>query len=240
MRLTVVGCSPAWPNPGGAHSGYLLEEDGRRLLLDCGPGVLPRLLEHERWPTIDAIVLSHLHLDHWGDLVPWAFGVRYGTGADAKPPQLWVPSGESELLRDFVARIGSGEAFDEAFDVHEYPERDAFDVVGFALTPRLVPHYDARSFALRIESRGRTLGYSSDGGPSDALVETARDADLFLCEATLDDDGEPEPRGHLTLAEAQDAHERAGARRFVVIHRPFQLETPASVELAHDGLVVDV
>ena len=54
MRLTVIGCSPAWPNPGGACSGYLVEG---RLLLDCGPGVLSRLRENGNgWPEVDAIV----------------------------------------------------------------------------------------------------------------------------------------------------------------------------------------
>ncbi|MEX0673209.1 MAG: MBL fold metallo-hydrolase, partial [Gaiellaceae bacterium] len=70
VKLTVVGCSPAWPNPGGAQSGYLLD-GSKRLLLDCGPGVLARLREEEGWPRIDAIAITHFHLDHWGDLVPW-------------------------------------------------------------------------------------------------------------------------------------------------------------------------
>src|SRR3954452_24581425 len=69
VNLTVVGCSPAWPNPGRAHSGYLLEHEGRRLLVDCGPGVLARLREHEPWPSVDAIAITHTHLDHCGDLV---------------------------------------------------------------------------------------------------------------------------------------------------------------------------
>ena len=55
MQLTVIGCSPAWPNAGGAQSGYLVEGEGR-LLLDCGPGVLARLREHDgSWPRIDAL-----------------------------------------------------------------------------------------------------------------------------------------------------------------------------------------
>ena len=81
MRLTVIGSSPAWPNPGGAHSGYLIE-DSKRLLLDCGPGVLPRLREMEGWPQLDAVAITHWHLDHWGDLVPWVWGSLYGLGHD--------------------------------------------------------------------------------------------------------------------------------------------------------------
>ncbi len=79
VKLTVVGCSPAWPNPGGAQSGYLLEGPGR-LLLDCGPGVLAKLREREAWPHVDAIAITHWHLDHWGDLVPWVWGSTLGPG----------------------------------------------------------------------------------------------------------------------------------------------------------------
>src|ERR1041385_239706 len=57
VKLTVVGCSPAWPNPGGAQSGYLVECGGGRLLLDCGPGVLPNLRMREDWPRVDAIAI---------------------------------------------------------------------------------------------------------------------------------------------------------------------------------------
>jgi GNAT superfamily N-acetyltransferase len=92
VKLTIVGCSPAWPNPGGAQSGYLLEGDGR-LLLDCGPGVLARLRESAHWPSVDAIAITHFHLDHWGDLVPWVWGNMFGPGAEAARPALWLPPG---------------------------------------------------------------------------------------------------------------------------------------------------
>ena len=77
VQLDVIGSSPAWPNPGGACSGYLVEG---RLLLDCGPGVLAKLREREPWPTVDAIAITHLHLDHWGDLIPWVWGSLFGPG----------------------------------------------------------------------------------------------------------------------------------------------------------------
>src|SRR3954465_8887707 len=84
VKLTVVGCSPAWPNPGGAQSGYLVDD---RLLLDCGPGVLARLRRlHDGWPRLDAIVISHWHLDHWGDIVPWVWGTLAGFAHDGAKP----------------------------------------------------------------------------------------------------------------------------------------------------------
>src|SRR6476660_10440178 len=118
MKLTVVGCSPAWPNPGGAQSGYLVETSGR-LLLDCGPGVLARLREQEGWPHVDAIVITHFHLDHWGDLVPWTFGSMFGPGRELPAPQLWLPPGGRTQLGEFGERLGFAGMFD-AFELREY------------------------------------------------------------------------------------------------------------------------
>src|ERR671932_1662251 len=105
VRLTIVGCSPAWPNPGGAQSGYLVEARGR-LLLDCGPGVLARLREREGWPRVDAIAITHFHLDHWGDLVPWVWGAMYGPGRGDDParPDVFVPPDGIRRLQDFGER----------------------------------------------------------------------------------------------------------------------------------------
>jgi ribonuclease BN (tRNA processing enzyme) len=233
VRLTVVGCSPAWPNPGSAHSGYLVEHDGRRLLVDCGPGVLARLRAEEGWPRIDAIVISHFHLDHSGDLVPWLWGHLMGPAVGTRGPDLWLPPEGHGWFESFAPQ------FDDAFTVAEYAERAAFDAAGFTVTPFRVPHFTQPTWALRIEAGGVVLAYSADSGPSPALEDAARDADLFLCEATLDGpDGEP--RGHLRAEEAIAAAEAAGAKRLVLVHRPAELGAPDGVEVAHDGLVLDI
>src|SRR5438128_8756644 len=112
VKLTVVGCSPAWPNPGGAQSGYLVTTDEGRLLLDCGPGVLPRLRQAEGWPRIDAIAITHFHLDHWGDLVPWVWGTMFRFGDDGPRPALWVPPGGRARLAEFGARLGTETMFE--------------------------------------------------------------------------------------------------------------------------------
>src|ERR671929_1611259 len=140
VRLTVVGCSPAWPNPGGAQSGYLVETDGRRLLLDCGPGVLPRLRRQEPWPRLDAIVITHFHLDHWGDIVPWAFGGLFGAGRELEPPELWLPHGGRETLHGLDPVLYAN-AILELFEVHEYGEGTPFAAAGFELVAYRMLHY---------------------------------------------------------------------------------------------------
>jgi ribonuclease BN (tRNA processing enzyme) len=241
MKLTVVGCSPAWPNPGGAQSGYLVEGSGR-LLLDCGPGVLSKLRLQEGWPRIDSIVISHWHLDHWGDLVPWVWGSMFGLGRDAAKPQLWLPPDGSDLLRTFGERMGTPTMFWNAFEIEEYVEAQSFDTAaGLTITPIRVPHYTLQTFAFRVADGDTTLAYSGDSAPSDALAEVARNADLFVCEATLvDDASDGQPRGHLSADEAVAAFTASGARRLLITHRPEELGLPPELERAQDGLELDL
>jgi ribonuclease BN (tRNA processing enzyme) len=236
VRLTVIGSSPAWPNPGGACSGYLV--DGR-LLLDCGPGVLAKLREREPWPTVAAIAITHLHLDHWGDLVPWVWGSLFGPGEPAPKPELWLPPGSREQLRPVLALLGSEDMLDRAFAVSEYEARVPFVAGGLEVTAVPVDHYDIPAFGFRVKG-DRILAYSGDSGPSAALAELARDADLLLTEATLDNGGYDGPeRGHLSPDEASAAATDARALRVVLTHRPVEREAPPGAELAHDGLELE-
>ncbi len=229
MKLTIVGCSPAWPNPGRAHSGYLLEHDSRRLLVDCGPGVLARLREAAHWPEIDAIAITHMHLDHCGDLVAWLWGHLHVPPRGTKGPDLWLPPGG----RTELALLGS--RFDEVFTIREYPAAEQFEAGGLTVTPFAVSHYTQPTWGLRIEAGGKVVAFSADTGPTEALAELAAEADVFLCEATLDQ-GEPGLRGHLTAGEAAAAALAARAHRLLLVHRPVELETPDGLELAYDGL----
>lgn len=239
MRVKVIGCSPAWPNAGGAQSGYLIEGGGR-LLLDCGPGVLARLRNGDHgWPQVDAIVITHFHLDHWGDLVPWTFGAAFGPGREVPKPELWLPPGGSDRLRSLGGELSFTDQLGSAFVLREYRADDAFSAASFDVVPVPLSHYEELTFGLRVSDGRRTLAYSGDTAPTPRLAELAHDADLFLCEATL---SQPEPaeRGHLTEDEATAAFDESGARRLVVIHRPDELPLDPAVERAYDGLELDL
>ena len=242
VRLKVIGSSPAWPNPGGAHSGYLLEAADNRLLLDCGPGVLARLRETEAWPRIDAIAITHFHLDHWGDLVPWVWGSMYRSQNGRVPrPALWVHAGGREQLEALGSRLGFPDMFERRFLLREYRDGEPFSVAPFEITPVRLPHYTLETYGFRVACEGTTVAYSGDSAPSERLEHLARDADLFVCEATLDrgeDDGLP--RGHLSLEEAVAAYRASGARRLLVTHRPAELPVDDGLELAFDGLVISL
>jgi ribonuclease BN (tRNA processing enzyme) len=234
VRLTVIGSSPAWPNPGSAQSGYLVEAEGTgRLLLDCGPGVLGRLREGGP-PGIDAVAITHFHLDHWGDLVPWAWLAAYGKAGGR--PELWLPPAGRKELETFAANWGNPQMFEGAFTLHEYEPDGRVEIVGFELEARRVPHYTLEAYGFRVSTDGTLLAYSGDTGPGEIVRTLAEGADLFLCEATLatpDRDGPP--RGHLTAEEAQSFADG----RLLLTHRPFELGLDG-VEVATDGLVVEI
>jgi ribonuclease BN (tRNA processing enzyme) len=235
VKLTIVGCSPAWPNPGGAHSGYLLEHDGGRLLVDCGPGVLSRLREVEGWPVVDAIVITHMHIDHWGDVIAWLWGQLHVPDRGTPPPELWLPPGGRDELERFAHRLHEG------FALREYADATPFEVREFVITPRAVAHYDQPTWGMRVEADGRVVAFSADTGPTPALAALAAEADLFLCEATLETVAtEPEVRGHLTADEAAAAAAEAGARRLLLVHRASELPPPDGLVVARDGLEVEL
>ena len=108
------------------------------------------------------------------------------------------------------------------------------------MTPFRLSHYDELTFGFRVADGRSTLAYSGDSAPNPNLAELARDADLFLCEATLAAAEPGEDRGHLSADEAVDAFRASGARRLIVIHRPDELPLDEGLERAVDGLEVEL
>jgi ribonuclease BN (tRNA processing enzyme) len=150
---------------------------------------------------------------------------------------LWLPPGGDDRLRGYGKQMAFLDGIDRVFTVEEYEEATPFRAAGFDLVALRLDHYSELTYGLRVSNHASTLAYSGDTGPSENLAELARDADLFLCEATLK---EPEPaeRGHLSEDEAVAAFEASGAKRLIVIHRPDELPLAPSVERAADGDVV--
>jgi ribonuclease BN (tRNA processing enzyme) len=234
VRLTVIGSSPAWPNPGSAQSGYLVQGEAA-LLLDCGPGVLGRLRDLGLFPR--SIAITHFHLDHWGDLVPWAWLNAYGPQAHRIECALWLPPDGRSQLHEFADHWGNDAMFEDAFDIREFEPGIPFTTAGFEVEACGLPHYDLTSFGFRVRHNGSTLAYSGDSAPTSELSDLARSADLFLCEATLADSSKDgTPRGHLSAEEALAAADGP----ILLTHRPVELPPPDGVPVATDGLVVEI
>jgi ribonuclease BN (tRNA processing enzyme) len=265
MRITVLGKSPSWQDAGGACSGYLVEEDGTFLLLDCGNGVFSKLRRHRDYVAVDAIVVSHLHADHFLDLVPYAYALTYaprqqpvpvdrwpGTSQPARP-KLFAPHGARETFRRIVGAWGSEDLIDNAFDIHEYTPGDELTVGPLTLRFHEVPHW-MPTCAVQIQSAVEGTGrftYGADSAPTDELVSFALGSDLLMIEATLPRPERDGVRGHLTPAEAGEHGNRAKVGRLVITHFSDELDEQRTrseaertfkgpVSLAHEGAVYEV
>jgi ribonuclease BN (tRNA processing enzyme) len=235
MRITVLGKSPAWQDAGGACSGYLVQEGDTTMLLDCGGGVFGKLREHVDYTDVDAVVISHVHADHFIDLVPYSYGLLLtprqqpvpvaghpGTDDPARP-RLIVPPGARQTFRTVVGAWGDEELIEQAFLLEDYDAGSTVEIGPLTATFTEVPHF-ILTHAVNLVSEAGRFTFGADCRPCDEVVEAARDTDLLIIEATLPRPERTGIRGHLTPAEAGEHARRAGAKRVVLTHISDELD----------------
>ncbi|MFI5323958.1 MAG: MBL fold metallo-hydrolase [Thermodesulfobacteriota bacterium] len=220
MKLTILGSGTCVLYTKRGSSGYAIETSGVRMLLDCGSGTTWRLADAGiNYLLIDHIILSHLHPDHTGDLVPFLFATKYAYGPPygskrEKPLSLWGGRG---FIKFFEALKN---AYDDWITLDELSVRELGEGLNdfgeFSISAVRTPHIES-SLALRIEAEGKILVYSGDTDYSEALVEFSRDADALLIECALPDE-ESKRSGHLTPGEVIDIANKSGARKIIVTH----------------------
>lgn len=264
MRITVLGKSPSWQDVDGACSGYLVEDGDACVLIDCGNGVFSKLRRFRDYVDVDAVAISHLHADHFLDLVPYSYALTYaprqqpvpvdrwpGTDSPARP-RLIAPHGASETFRRVVGAWGNDDLIEKAFAVEEYEPNAVVEVGPVRLHFQEVPHF-TETFAIDVTSSNGSgrFTFGADCSPTEELVQAARETDLLLIEATLPRPERTGERGHLTPAEAGEHARRAGARRVVLTHISDELDADwareqasqtfgAAVEVAREGAVYEV
>ena len=177
-------------------------------------------------------MISHFHLDHFGDLVPWLWGRCTDRASGATPPRLWLPPGGRPVLDG----LGHAELWDAVFEVTEYADGEPFGAAGLTVIPHRVLHYSEPTWGMRVEDGGAVLAYSADTAPAPSVVELARDADVFLCESTLIGP-DTEPRGHMHPDEAREIAREAGVRRLLLTHRSAEHRRTSS---SGEGLEIEI
>ena len=205
LAVTVLGCSGSYPGPGGAGSGYLLDDGGTRIWLDAGPGTLANLQGHIAMEDLDAIVLSHEHPDHWSDLEGWAIVCEHRLGRTGFP--VYAPAG----LREHTYQPAS-----PALAWHPVAGGETVTVGTMEFTFSRTDH-GPETLAMRVDAGGRALGYSADTGPAWSLEALGAGLDLVLCEATVPIE-EEDTMQHLSARQAGAQARTAGAGRLVLTH----------------------
>lgn len=213
MRLTVLGGCGAYPAAGQACSGYLLETESFRLLIDPGYGVVPRLLERMDAAELDAVIVSHGHPDHCADLNPL---LRARALRDDPAPPLAVYAMPGDL--DAVLALDRPGMLDPAIDQRSFVAGRSFAIGPFSVRTVALRHSRPNA-GMRLEADGSAVAYTGDAGPSPALVALAHGVDLLLAEASYPAIVPADSVG--SLCSATDAGRQAaeaGVRQLVLTH----------------------
>jgi ribonuclease BN (tRNA processing enzyme) len=221
MRLTVVGCSGSFAGPESPASCYLLEGDHEdrtwRVLLDLGSGALGSLQRYVDPTTIDAVLVSHLHPDHYFDISGLYVLWKYHPDGARPPIPVYGPKGiAKQAARAYGLRKEPG--MSAQFDFREYDDQP-IRIGPFTIRASRVVH-PITAYGLRVESGGGVLAYSGDTGPCQELVDLASGADLLLSEAAFLESGDDPAGLHLTGKHAGAAAAEAGVGRLVLTHIP--------------------
>ena len=250
LRLTVLGCSTAAPHPATPTAGYLVEWDKTAILLDCGQGVIRNLQKVLDPHDLAAIVIGHMHADHYLDIVGLRYLYPWGEPAPVPLPIYLPPGGRARVDALAVAvseRVGF---FDAAFTAVEYDPDAALEIGELRLRFVRGRHYVPAWGVVIDAPDGSRLAYTGDTGPSASVEDDVRDADLLLVESALGLAAHDDPeRGHLTPEEAIDLARRAEARSAILVHygpaRKAEMDAMCAaagpwVRTAVDGLTVTV
>lgn len=233
-----------WATPERACAGYLLDLDGSKVLLDCGAGVWRNLQAQVDPTSIEGVILSHRHPDHVSDVFQIFHSRLYGGEAPLPEIPLWAPAETLERLTAFSKEL------DQAFHLSSISAGDNISIGGAELAFFPMAH-PPDTVGVRIQMDGAAFAYSSDTGPTADLDALAQGADVFVCEATLQDSDDPW-EGHMRASQAGEAGARAGARKIVLTHLPpgrdaglslaeaHKASGEADVQLAADGLNLEV
>jgi ribonuclease BN (tRNA processing enzyme) len=223
LRVTVLGSSNAIPRPKRACSAYLVEGDGSAILADLGSGSLGNLNAYRPAESIDAVVISHMHADHFLDIIPMRYALKYGPRTHDRKVALVLPPGGETLLRRMVSAFvpeTSDDFLGEVFEVGTYDPSVPLEIGDMRLTFAATAHY-LPTFAMRCECSSGSATYSADTAPCDAVVRLAEGSTLFLCEATLKEGvDDTDPRGHCSAREAGAMAKAAEVERLVITHYP--------------------
>ena len=205
MKLHVIGCHGPYPVAGGCTSGYLVEHQGKALLMDCGAGVMGRLMKLWDPAALEGILLSHLHFDHASDLLV----MRYYLEIMGKTLPVYVPPEDDSPFRALLTA--------PAFDVHPYPAE--LEIMGLKITTLPVRH-PVPCRAIRLTDGEKTLIFTGDTNDCPGLDGFARSADVLLADAAFLTDEWTAQKPHMSAAGAARLAVEAEAKALYLTHLP--------------------
>lgn len=220
MKLVVLGSGTSMPHPQRSQPAHWLETDKGTLLLDAGASFIHRAAqENLDWPNLDAIWISHFHLDHVGGLAPFLFGTKHAPQMRErrKPLTIFGGDGLKQLFSAFN-EAGDYKLLKQPFPVElqEVAPGTEFEILPHLRASTFSTEHTSESLAIRLTDTKASLVYTSDTGHTESLGAFAEQANLLLMECSF---FRNKPvRVHLELSEAMQLASRAEPQRVVLTH----------------------
>ncbi len=237
MEIAVLGSNATYPTASRPTSGYLVRHGDTSIWMEAGFGTFMALCAEAEPSSIDAIVLSHSHLDHCVDLLAYHRYVSYGTKR-REGMLVYVPEGLDDIFVGLA--FHSEQAFRQVFDFRVVGPGSPVSIGSIDLTFERTNH-PVPTNAVRMRADGRSFVYTADTGESEAVTKFAKNVDVLLCEAALQGPAaEKEYAHHLTAEEAGQMAATAATSRLVLTHIGPSLDLDRSVaeaEAYFEGLV---
>ncbi len=229
IEVVPVGVGAAYGRVGEAQTCYLVRAGGAAICLDLGAGALNQLQAHVRPEALDLVVISHLHPDHFIDLLALRVYMVWGPGAGHRL-RIAGPPG----LRSALAVFGD-DGLEVAFAFEELDGQAPVTPSprGVRISHRQVPHLEP-TFATRIDVGGASVCFGADCAPNDTLAEFARGVDVLMTECTYGAGEIPDGAMHLNAHAAGDIARRARAGQLVLAHCLPEWDLDAAVAVAAD------
>ncbi len=240
MKLTILGCYGPYPKAGGACSGYLLEDEDTKILIDCGNGVLSKLFYHcDDLDKLDAIFISHLHPDHMSDLMilRYSIFIKKMFGKLNKSIPVYLPANPIE---DYE-RI----QYHDTFILNTINEETEIYIKNIKVNFKKTNH-SVECYAMSFKKDGRKFVYSGDTKYFNELIDFVDESHLFLCEANILHKDMTENVPHLSGKQAAEIALKAGAEKIILTHLLPEINIddlfkeakevfPHNIEIAEEG-----